>query len=263
MRSARSPASGIPIPVRRRATGPAPPPGSPLPSLPPTAGVYGREWRVASSNLTRALGRPIRDQVIPVRSGQASTLQALELVNGEILTRWLSRGARRMLGETPAETLSLYNRTVAGRGAKPAPFVVDVSGATRLWLIVQENGSNMPRALLPAWAQAELVGPVGCRPALEPHAGRPLGASSRNGTDRGERRDRRGRSRPESVRGCVRHRGQRVHELPWRHRPREPAGRNRLHPRPADQVLRLWCATGHGPIDSATPGGSIAARRPR
>ena len=132
--------------------------------MPPTGGIYGREWRVASSNLTRALGRPIRDQVIPVRSGQASTLQALELVNGEILTRWLSRGARRMLGETPAETSSLYNRTVAGRGAKPAPFVVDVSGATRLWLIVQENGSNMPRALLPAWAQAELVGPAGAVP---------------------------------------------------------------------------------------------------
>jgi hypothetical protein len=153
-----------PGPSAAAPSAPPPPPGQPLPSMPPTAGVYAREWRVASSNLTRALGRPIRDQVIPVRSGQASTLQALELVNGEILTRWLSRGARRMLGETPAETLSLYNRTVAGRGAKPAPFVVDVSGATRLWLVVQENGSNMPRALQPAWAQAELVGPSGAVP---------------------------------------------------------------------------------------------------
>jgi mono/diheme cytochrome c family protein len=150
--------------VAAAASGAPPAPGVPLPSMPPTAGVYGREWRVASSNLTRALGRPIRDQVIPVRSAQASTLQALELVNGEILTRWLSRGARRMLGETPPETLSLYNRTVAGRGAKPAPFVVDISKATRLWLVVQENGSNMPRALQPAWAQAELVGPAGVVP---------------------------------------------------------------------------------------------------
>ncbi len=143
---------------------PAAPPGAPPPSLPPTAGRYGREWRVASSTLSRALGRPIRDQVIPVRAAQASTLQALELVNGEILTKWLARGARRLLGASLPEPLSLYNRTVAGRGAKPAPFVVDISKASRLWLVVQENGSNMPRALLPAWAQAELVGPSGATP---------------------------------------------------------------------------------------------------
>ena len=91
--------------------------GGPPPSDPATAGVYGREWRAASSNLTRALGRPIRDQVISSRPTQASTLQALELVNGEMLTQWLSRGARRMLGELPPEPLSLYNRTVAGRNA--------------------------------------------------------------------------------------------------------------------------------------------------
>jgi hypothetical protein len=135
--------------------------GGPAPSMPATAGVYGREWHVASTKLSRALGRPIRDQVIPVRATHASTLQALELVNGEILTRWLARGARRMLGETPPEPLSLYNRTVAGRGAKATPFSVDISQASRLWLIVQENGSNMPGKIEPAWAQAELVGPSG------------------------------------------------------------------------------------------------------
>ena len=138
--------------------------GSPPPSLPPTAGVYGREWRAASSNLTRALGRPIRDQVNSLRASQASTLQALELVNGEMFTRWLSRGARRMLGELPPEPLSLYNRTVAGRTAASSAFDVDVSKAAKLWLVVQENGSNMPEVLQPAWAQAELVGPAGAVP---------------------------------------------------------------------------------------------------
>lgn len=145
-------------------------PGAPQPSMPASAGEHAREWRVASSNLSRALGRPIRDQVIPVRAAQASTLQALELVNGEILTRWLARGARRLIGEWVPEPRSLYNRTVAGRGAKPAPFEVDVSKATRLWLVVQENGSNMPKALLPAWGQVELSGPAGATPltALKP-----------------------------------------------------------------------------------------------
>ena len=136
-------------------------PGAPVPSMPATFGRYAREWRVASSDLTRALGRPIRDQVISTRSTEASTLQALELANGEMLVRWLSRGARRMLGELPAEPLSLYNRTVAGRSAAPSAFDIDISQSSRLWLIVQENGSNVPEALEPAWAQAELVGPDG------------------------------------------------------------------------------------------------------
>ena len=51
-----------------------------------TSGVYGREYRAPSTQLTRALGRPIRDQVTSVRAHEATTLQALELVNGEILT---------------------------------------------------------------------------------------------------------------------------------------------------------------------------------
>jgi mono/diheme cytochrome c family protein len=139
-------------------------PGAPQPSMPPTSGRYGREWRAASSDLSRALGRPIRDQIISARPALGSTLQALELVNGEIFARWLSRGARRMLGELPPEPLSLYNRTVAGRTAVSSAFEVDVSQASRLWLIVQENGSNVPEALEPAWAQAELVGPSGSTP---------------------------------------------------------------------------------------------------
>jgi hypothetical protein len=135
------------------------------PGRPATAGgVYGREWRVASSNLSRALGRPIRDQVNSVRATQASTLQALELVNGEIYTRWLSRGARRMLGELPPEPASLFNRAVAGRSSASSAFEVDVSKAKTLWLIVQENGSNVPEVIQPAWSQARFEGPTGTTP---------------------------------------------------------------------------------------------------
>jgi mono/diheme cytochrome c family protein len=123
-----------------------------------TGGVHARDYQVASSNLTRALGRPIRDQVNSTRVTQASTLQALELVNGEIYTRWLSRGARRMLGELPPEPVSLFNRAVAGRSSASVPFDVDVSKATSLWLVVQENGSNVPEVIQPAWAQARFEG---------------------------------------------------------------------------------------------------------
>ena len=139
-------------------------------------GVYAREWRVASSKLTRALGRPIRDQVNSVRATSASTLQALELVNGEIYTRWLSRGARRMLGELPPEPASLFNRAVAGRAASSSAFDIDVSSAKTLWLVVQENGSNVPEVVQPVWAQAELVGPSGVIPlsSLTPRDPLPL-----------------------------------------------------------------------------------------
>jgi mono/diheme cytochrome c family protein len=153
-------------------TYPGRPPSSPAPraangrppSMAPTSGMYAREWRVASSSLSRALGRPIRDQVTSTRAAHASTLQALELVNGELLTQSLSRGARRMLGELPQEPLSLYNRTVAGRTATSSAFEVDISSATKLWLVVQENGSNVPEVLEPAWGQAELVGTAGVTP---------------------------------------------------------------------------------------------------
>ncbi len=169
---------GRPSPAGQPAARPAP--GAPMPSLAPTSGVYGREWRIASSNLTRALGRPIRDQVSSTRPTQASTLQALELVNGEIFTRWLSRGARRMLGELPAEPLSIYNRTVAGRNAAPSPFEIDVTNARTLWLVVQEGGSNVPEVIQPAWADAEFAGASGTTPltSLSPQDGAAIRAGA-------------------------------------------------------------------------------------
>lgn len=127
-------------------------------------GSYGREWRIPSSAFTRALGRPIRDQVHSTRSTESSTLQALELVNGELYAHRLSRGARRMLGELPAAPASLFNRAVAGRSAASAPFDIDVSAARTLWLIVQETGSNAPEVVRPAWMQAEFTGPNGLVP---------------------------------------------------------------------------------------------------
>jgi hypothetical protein len=131
--------------------------GGPPMSDPSTVGVYGREWRAASTDLTRALGRPIRDQIISSRPATATTPQALELVNGEMLTRWLSRGARRMLGELPPDRLSLFNKAVAGRNASASTFDIALSGAPKIWLIAQDFGSNAPERVEPLWADVELV----------------------------------------------------------------------------------------------------------
>jgi len=138
-------------------------------------GLYTREWRVASSPLTRALGRPIRDQVVTTRNSDATMLQALELVNGDTLARWLSRGARKMLDELPAQPLSRFDsRPIRGTDPKkqpePVSFDVDISNAGKLWLLVADAGSYEPERVEPVWAQAEFVGPDGVTPlsALRP-----------------------------------------------------------------------------------------------
>ncbi|HET7218531.1 MAG TPA: DUF1553 domain-containing protein, partial [Vicinamibacterales bacterium] len=149
----------------RAAAAPPPPPrpdsSRGAPSQPTSSGIYAREWRAASTNLTRALGRPIRDQINAMRPVQSTTLQALELTNGEILAQWLSRGARRMTGDLRGEPVSLYTRAVAGRNAAPSTFEIDISRSSRLWLVVQDTGSNVPEVIQPAWAQAEFDGPGG------------------------------------------------------------------------------------------------------
>ena len=66
-----------------------------------------------------------------------------------------------MLGQLSPEPVSLYNRAVAGRLATSSTFDIDVSRSTRLWLVVQEYGSNDAEIVQPAWAEAELVGPGG------------------------------------------------------------------------------------------------------
>jgi hypothetical protein len=115
---------------------------------------------VAASSLTRALGRPIRDQVYSTRDAQATTLQALELVNGLSLTHWLSRGARKMLGELAPEPASIFDRPIDSRSLS-ALLDIDVSDAKRLWLLVQDTGSYSPERVEAIWARAELVGPSG------------------------------------------------------------------------------------------------------
>jgi hypothetical protein len=99
--------------------------------------------------------------VTSVRASDATTLQALELVNGEMLTRWLMRGARRLVGELPPETLSVFNGWTGGRYATGRMFEADISRASALWLIVSDTGSNAPERVLPVFVKGELVGAEG------------------------------------------------------------------------------------------------------
>jgi hypothetical protein len=52
---------------------------------------------VKSDFLMRTLGRPNRDQIVTVRPSELTTLEAIDLANGEILAGTLRRGAERLL----------------------------------------------------------------------------------------------------------------------------------------------------------------------
>jgi hypothetical protein len=97
-------------------------------------------------------------------------------MNGETLTHWLNRGARRMLGELPAEPESLFARQIdVTRERTPAPgqFDVDISNASKLFFIIQDASSTAPDKGLPLWLNVELEGPSGSVPlkSLKPVEG--------------------------------------------------------------------------------------------
>lgn len=60
--------------------------------------------------LMTALGRPNREQVITSRTSAATTLQALELTNGQTLARWLRLGAEQLIKEPPRTPDAIIDR---------------------------------------------------------------------------------------------------------------------------------------------------------
>ena len=75
---------------------------------------------VAADPLMVALGRPNREQVVTTRPTTATTLQALEMTNGDTLSDILKRGAKNLAGQsTPSRELvqKIYEQ---GVGRKPS-----------------------------------------------------------------------------------------------------------------------------------------------
>jgi hypothetical protein len=121
--------------------------------------TYAREWRLKSDPLSRALGRPIRDQVYTERSTSATTLQALELTNGPLLSRRLEHGAKALLGELAPAPENLFDSKVVRAG--PVAVDVDITGAKELWLLTEDVDSYDPARVVAGWTDAELSGPEG------------------------------------------------------------------------------------------------------
>ncbi len=127
--------------------------------------AYAREWMLKATPLSRAMGRPIRDQVFTTRQDDPTTLQALELVNGEALAGVLRRGAQRLLGELPAAPVSLYDSRVLRKNTKAVD--IDISRAKALWLIVEDAGSYNPERTVAGWLSMEVEGAAGKKPLTE------------------------------------------------------------------------------------------------
>ena len=118
--------------------------------------VYAREWELKSTPLTRAMGRPIRDQVFTTREDAATTLQALELVNGDTLAIVLKRGALRLLGELPDAPQNLFDSRRMDKGSKPLD--IDITGAKQLWLFVDDAGCYDPARTVAGWLDLKVDG---------------------------------------------------------------------------------------------------------
>jgi hypothetical protein len=72
----------------------------------------------------RALGRPNREQVVTTRPADLTTLQALELNNGEEFTAYLNRGAARLAEGGDAVIERLYLEALSRR---PDPLELSVA----------------------------------------------------------------------------------------------------------------------------------------
>jgi hypothetical protein len=70
----------------------------------PSERRFVRASLVNADALMRSLGRPNREQVVTTRPDQLTTLEALDLSNGQILTDLLAKGAANLLKEKPKVT---------------------------------------------------------------------------------------------------------------------------------------------------------------
>ena len=69
-----------------------------------------------SDFLMRTLGRPNRDQIVTARPNDLTTLEAIDLANGSILSTSITKGAQRLLAshaQSPASLIAdLYHQAL-------------------------------------------------------------------------------------------------------------------------------------------------------
>jgi hypothetical protein len=87
----------------------------------PAARRFVRAGLVPADALMRSLGRPNREQVVTTRPDLLTTLQALDLSNGQRLADTLARGAARLLKEQPKVTADQRIRAIYRQALSRSP----------------------------------------------------------------------------------------------------------------------------------------------
>ena len=117
----------------------------------PTSAV--RAALVKNDFLMRSLGRPHRDQVVTTRPAELTTLQAIDLANGDILAQYLQQGAQQLTGKhglgnwlyrhalSRLPTTGELNILKDVLGTRPDPAVVE----DLLWLVFMQPEFQMIR----------------------------------------------------------------------------------------------------------------------
>jgi len=93
---------------------------------------FVRATLVDCDALMRSLGRPNREQVVTTRPDQLSTLQALDLANGQILSETLARGAANILKTEPKASADTIAERVFMRALGRKPTADELAAARGL-----------------------------------------------------------------------------------------------------------------------------------
>lgn len=103
-----------------------------FPDATPPERRFVRATLVDADPLMRSLGRPNREQVVTTRPDQLSTLQALDLANGQILAALLGRGAQNLLKADPKATTDVLAERVFVRALGRKPTADELAAARGL-----------------------------------------------------------------------------------------------------------------------------------
>lgn len=80
-----------------------------------------RSSLVPADLLMRALGRPNREQIVSMRPDNITTLEAIDLANGELLAGLLKRGAARLAASETSSNILVDSVFLQALGRRPTP----------------------------------------------------------------------------------------------------------------------------------------------
>jgi hypothetical protein len=87
---------------------------------------------VKADFLMRSLGRPNRDQIVSLRPTELTTIEAMDLSNGQTLAQWLRFGAQKIIREIESKVTSAQSNEKLSRatpeGSNPTDAIANASG---------------------------------------------------------------------------------------------------------------------------------------